>query len=303
MLKVKTVFMLFTLAMLPTPSIAKSVILSPGSTTAVITGINTPENTIEFTSNGESYVIDDLWADTPEGVKLIKYLEDLIKSAQRVDIDFAIVQPNENDKYNYKIALFIGHYGSPTMPNSNKVYYSFDKNKSFLKIDPLSDARFVIISDHIRSEVGKAIKDIETVNKLQEQEKTIEANKSVLKQPKVFPVPEFKFPYDIPSKCVLQAVLYDLIGIESPVEWGVVRFKDIKITNNYTRKFNDETVYIIDLAVLIDTFSLDLNTNILDNTTQQQNRSVQGEIAFIKRGAKWFTFNEFAKRWVELPSG
>lgn len=303
MLKLVLGLTLGTIIFIPSISEAKSVILGPGSSQRVsITGINTPENTIEFTANNESYSVDDLFADSPEGTKLLAHFEKLIQSKEQVDIDYAVVQPDEKNQYSYKVALLIGttRFG-PATSGSNKVYYVFDKGKSVLKIDPLSDHRFAMINSNINLARNSIAKDAELRSRMEERTKVAEANKPVPQQPKMYPVPEFKFPYDIPSKAVLQALLYNLIGIGAPVELGSVKFKEVKTTNNYTRKFNDETVYIVDVSALVDIYPFDLNTNTLGNTPQQSNRSVQGEIPFIKRGSKWFAFNDFAKKWVELP--
>lgn len=298
MLKLVFGIVISTIMLLPSIGVAKPAVLGPGSSQMVIvTGINTPENTIEFTANNESYVIDDLFADSPESTKLIADLEQLIQSKQKVDIDYAVVQPDASNPYNCKVALFIGSYGSPAIPNSNKVYYVFDKGKSYLKIDPLSDNRFAMINSNINLAKGRIAKDTETMNMLKEQSRIAEANKPVPQQKGSFSPPEFKAPYEIPSTAVLQAFIYNLVGVSLQVENGNIRFNKFRVTNNYTRKFNDETVYIIDTEGVIDILEPDntFNKNV-------QNRVYKGEIPFLKRGAKWFAFNEFSKKWLELPS-
>lgn len=303
MLKLVFGIVIGTIMLLPSIGVAKPVVLGPGSSQMVtVTGYNTPENTIEFIANNESYVIDDLFADSPEGTKLIASLEQLIQSKQKVDIDYAVVQPDDSKPYNCKVALLISSYGSPAIPNSNKVYYVFDNGKSYLKIDPLSDYMFAMINSNINLARSRIAKDAGTLNQLQEQTRTTQGAQAVSQPVNKFIVPEFKSPYDIPSKAVLQALLLNLIGVNTPVERGSVVFKEFKITNNYTQKFNDETVYILDAKALVDIYPLNFTTNTLESTPQQTNRPVQGEIPFLKRGSKWFTFNDFSKRWLELPS-
>jgi len=149
----KLVFGIFisTIMLLPSISVAKPVVLGPGSSQMVtVTGINTPENTIEFTANNESYVIDDLFADSPEGTKLIVDLEQLIQSKQKVDIDYAVVQPDDKSQYNCKVALLVTttRFGTTSSTPFN-TYYVYDKDKSYLKIDPLADYRFVEIQQRL----------------------------------------------------------------------------------------------------------------------------------------------------------
>lgn len=287
-----------TIMLLPSISVAKPVVLGPGSSQMVtVTGINTPENTIEFTANNDRYVIDDLFADSPEGTKLIASLEQLIQSKQKVDIDYATVQPDDKNQYNCKVALFIGSYGSSAIPNSSKVYYVFDKGKSYLKIDPLSDYRFAMINSDINLARNTIAKDAETMSRFQEQSRIAEASNPIIQQKGPFSPPEVKAPYDIPSRAVLQAFIYNLVGVNLQVENGNIRFNRFKVTNNYTRKFNEETVYIIDVEGVIDIREPDNTLN-----PSVQNRIYNGEIPFLKRGSKWFAFNEFSKRWLELPS-